>query len=697
MALIFWNPFFRIAAFWFVVGLATWIASSIFPTFSVSEILRGLRDAHGDLAALSKPAFVYALAAAIFVFAAALAVAFGLLHTLSIGVSLFLVQRCVAAPKDMVAFAEAYGSIHRKLERNPLIGHAWKEFDETLVMPDHGQPIRNTVRPQSFINIGVLRERLFGLKMMGSIPGYFVGVGLLLTFIGLVLALHKASDAVSSASASGMQEATRELLRVASFKFSTSIAGLGASIALSLLFRVYLILIEGSLDRVCHVTEQKLRYTAPQSITAEMNERLGEQVTELKQINSADFFSRMGEQLSPQIQAAFASAMAPMNSTITTAVAQLSSTSQSGVSDLIKEFTSSMQGSAGTEMRELGHALEGVRAALVDAQRNINGSGEDFGRRMSEAAENLNRLITDAGDHLGQSSEQSRLALADVVSALRETFDHADRKVQEALTQATGTASSRMEEMLGTNFARLEAQVSAFQSGLTTFQSGMSGHLEATSRRVADSQTAAVETVGAASIEAARVLREGLAAAMEQINGEIAHLTGAMRETATSLSAQSNALRDTTNQSRAIADAFGRTAQDVRAAATPLVQSGERMAGATERLSETVRSSVAALEAGQASSRELAESLGGHATQMSTVWANYSDRFEKVDGDLSRAFDQIHDATVRQGEILANYAHKVDEGLAKAVQKLRPLLGDLNDQVEDLAKSVRAAHELESA
>jgi len=184
---------------------------------------------------------------------------------------------------------------------------------------------------------------------------------------------------------------------------------------------------------------------------------------------------------------------------------------------------------------------------------------------------------------------------------------------------------------------------------------------------------------------------------MEQINGEIAHLTGAMRETATSLSAQSNALRDTTNQSRAIADAFGRTAQDVRAAATPLVQSGERMAGATERLSETVRSSVAAPEAGQASSRELAESLGGHATQMSTVWANYSDRFEKVDGDLSRAFDQIHDATVRQGEILANYAHKVDEGLAKAVQKLRPLLGDLNDQVEDLAKSVRAAHELESA
>ena len=696
MAHIFWNPFVRIAAFWIVVSLTVWLASIVFPTFSASEISNGLSEAHTDLVALSKPEFVYALASGIFVFAAALAVAFALLHTLSIGVSLFLVQRCLAAPRDMVAFAEAYGSIHRKLERHPLIGHAWKEFDETLVMPDDlGQPIRNTVRPQSFINIGVLRERLFGLKMMGSIPGYFVGIGLLLTFIGLVLALHKASDAVSSSSASGMQDATRELLRVASFKFSTSIAGLGASIALSLLFRVYMILIEGSLDKVCHVTERKLRYTAPQSITAQMNDRLGEQVAELKQINSADFFSRMGEQLSPQIQAAFSSAMAPMNSSITAAVAQLSSTSQSGVSDLIKEFTSSMQGSAGTEMRELGNTLEGVRAALVDAQRNINGSGEDFGRRMSDAAENLNRLVIDAGDHLGQSSEQSRLALADVVSALRETFDHADRKVQEALSQATGTASSRIEEMLGSTFGRLEAQVSAFQSGLVSFQSGMGGHLNETSQRIAESRTAAVEAIGAASVGAARALQDGLAGAMQQINSEIAQLTAAMRETASTLTIQNSALRDTTEQSRTISDAFSRTAQDVRVAATPLVQSGERIAGATERLSETFRSSVTALESGQASSRELAESLGAHATQMSTVWATYSNRFEKVDGDLSKAFDQIHDATVRQGEILADYAHKVDEGLAKAVQKLHPLLGDLNDQVEDLAKSVRAARELE--
>lgn len=46
----------------------------------------------------------------------------------------------------------------------------------------------NTVRPHTFFNPGVARERLGGLQMMNAVPGYFVGLGLLLTFIGLVFA-----------------------------------------------------------------------------------------------------------------------------------------------------------------------------------------------------------------------------------------------------------------------------------------------------------------------------------------------------------------------------------------------------------------------------------------------------------------------------------------------------------------------------
>ena len=51
---------------------------------------------------------------------------------------------------------------------------------------------------------------------------------------------------------------------------------------------------------------------------------LSAQLTELKQINSADFFARMGEKISPQIQSAFTTAMAPVTASINNAVERIS-------------------------------------------------------------------------------------------------------------------------------------------------------------------------------------------------------------------------------------------------------------------------------------------------------------------------------------------------------------------------------------
>lgn len=628
---ILWNKYLRLVLFWGLVAGVILASAALWATFNVGLIYETLGDAfRGNISGLSQQNFAFALAAGLGVFAGALALAILVMHALWIPWSLWIARRPISAQKDMAAFAGAYEGIHRRLARHPLIGHVWKEFDETLVMPRaDGQPIRNTVRPQSFINIGVARERLFALKMMGSIPGYFVGLGLLLTFIGLVLALHKAAAGVSSVDAAGMQSATRELLQVATFKFSTSIAGLGASIALSFLFRFYSIVIEGAFEKFCHAVEAKLRYTAPQSITAEMNEHMAEQVVELKQINSADFFSRMGEQLSPQIQSAFSSAIAPVTSAISEAMDQISRTSQTGVTDLVQQFTNNLQSNAGTELRELAGTLQGIQATLADAQKNIHGTGEDFGRRLTEAADNLNSLMQQAGDRLNQSSEESRQTLSQIVTALKSTSDQALADVQKA-----------------------------------------------------------VET---ASDEAGNTIKDGMSVVIESINEQFASFTAAMQRASQSIIDQAAALQNTTVQSRAIADAFGKTAQDVRVASAPLLQTGERISSATEKLSEIVRTTAESFSSTQEASKKLAEALQTQNNRLSESWAQYSERFAKVDEDLAKAYQNLHDATVRQGQMLSEYAKTVDAGLASAVQKLSPLIssldentGSLSDSVEDL-------------
>ena len=60
-----------------------------------------------------------------------------------------------------------------------------------------------------------------------------------------------------------MQSALQGLLHAATFKFSTSIAGLAVSIILAFVFRLYAIRIEASLSDFCEALESKLNYLSP--------------------------------------------------------------------------------------------------------------------------------------------------------------------------------------------------------------------------------------------------------------------------------------------------------------------------------------------------------------------------------------------------------------------------------------------------
>jgi len=688
-----WNPVLRVIAFWGVVVGVFVAISSIWSWINFHLLVETIYAAvwQSDISGVTSRKFAFSLASALFTSALALGVAYAILHTLMIWLAIAGVKRSIKKTDGMSEFATSYGEIHGKLERHPLLSHAWKEFDETLVPPkEAGGVYRNTVRPQAFINMSVMRDHLLGLKLIGAIPGYFVGIGLLLTFIGLVLALNEAATAVTSADAATMQAATRRLLQVATFKFSTSIAGLGASILLSFWFKLNLSIVENALEALCKTIEQKLRYTAPQSITAEMNDTMASQLTELKQINSADFFSRMGEGLSPQIESAFATAIAPVTQSIDQAVGKLADNSQTGMTDMVNSFKESIQGGAGTELRELAATLQGMQGALLDAQRGINGSGEDFGRRMSEAAEHLKRLVSEAGERLDASSEQSRAAMVDVVTALRETMERANRNVDQSLGQAASGASAKIEEAMGRVLGRLEEQIDGFNSGLGAFQTGMSRNLEETRTQVAAAQAGAAEAVGSAAADAAKALREGLAAALATIRQEVERFAAAMRGTEASMTAQSDAVRQATDQSRAVADAFSRTAQDVRVASAPLTQSSARIAGATEKMAEAIARSVTALEAGQAASRSMTEALAQHHDQLANAWASYSQRFENVDKSLAAAVEGLSKAARDQGEVIAKHVQEVDHGFADAIGKLNGLLAGIEESTQDLGEGVES-------
>ena len=110
----------------------------------------------------------------------------------------------VPNPEELAAslddFAAQIPAVHAPL------GHAWEEFAKTLIRPDPNRPadggiVRNTVRPSAYFNVQATVEAGFHLPFWQALPNYFVGFGLLCTFLGLVSGLHFAAGGVASADA----------------------------------------------------------------------------------------------------------------------------------------------------------------------------------------------------------------------------------------------------------------------------------------------------------------------------------------------------------------------------------------------------------------------------------------------------------------------------------------------------------------
>ncbi len=299
-----WNRSVRCIAFWFIVVAFAATLYAAWASLSLPALLEiSLEGFSGDLSRVTTAAFSFSLAKALASFAFGLLIAFGVMHAAMASVSIRRARVFIERFPSKRTFASDFEQIRRKMAADPLLGHAWKAFEDSLLTG--GAPLRATQRPQNFFNTAMLREKLTGLKIMPAAPSYFVGAGLLLTFMGLLISLYKAAEgmqavqlAASGASAAAMQAALRELTQAATFQFATSIAGLSSSIILAFAFRLYTIRMEASLRDFCEVVESKLSYLSSQSVSIEMRDSLAE----LKKIYSEQFLARFGEEVASALE-----------------------------------------------------------------------------------------------------------------------------------------------------------------------------------------------------------------------------------------------------------------------------------------------------------------------------------------------------------------------------------------------------------
>jgi methyl-accepting chemotaxis protein len=350
----------------------------------------------------------------------------------------------VRRTKDKNGFAKGLSQIEKIMTNSGYLRHSWKTFRETLLEPSSEdgsdrQVVFYTTRPQAYFNTSAAGLRF---ALFRACPNLLVGIGLLLTFFGLVTALYFTSDAIENAQdLHTSQEALKNLLHAASFKFYTSIAGLGGSIILTVVLRYGISKIESSFDSLASALEAKLEFITSESIAFNQYKEAKEQTRNLKLFNTEVAISvgrHVEEALSATLPNFFTNAMAPIVKSLEEVAQKLTSVNEEAISQLAGTITQRLDGSTGEQLKSLSNTLSELRESLGTINSRLDASGTGFVNNLTKSSHEMLQALGAIKD-TANAMQAASGPLAESARQMADASGHilkSNRAVQEGVDRA---------------------------------------------------------------------------------------------------------------------------------------------------------------------------------------------------------------------------------------------------------------------
>ena len=551
---------------------------------------------------------------------------------------------------------------------------AWRQFQEALVDED-ATPVRNTTRPTTFFNR--MAPRQINLTFASNI---FVGAGLILTFLGLIVALNKAAQGMSGGDVGVAKEALHALLIVAGAKFFTSVAGLGASIWLRFTEHGLSQKVRHETDLVCDLLERGMLYISSQGLAVEQLEVLREQRDQLKFFNTD-----VALQLSDRIGAQFTEVMAPVTASLNALSDNMTSVTQGIGAGAAK----AIQDVSGEQLRGLSETLGNLSGRLDAISQTVGSSSDDAARQIRLAGEDFKEAASD----IRKAFDELTLKVDGMGTRLAEHGEAAGAAQREVLAQVMadiGDAQSRSTGMITQAVSALENAGAAAASSL---QNRVREGLEEGVRASQQTFRVAIEESGQALRETTGSLSRAVGEAAQQIEragAGFAHSGEKAEQTA-------EAMRSVTDNARSVATSLGDAAQGFANAASPVAQAAQSVSQAAQQLAQTVAADRVADSAALSQMTSLAEGVRSTQEAAELAWRDYRARFEGVDRALAGATEKITETLGDSMTQFRDFAHKFDSEMGAAVGRLSNSLTQLQDYADSLDAYVEEARGLREA
>lgn len=332
-------------------------------------------------------------------------------------------------PNTRDKFTEKYEEINKEFKNEKYIfNHLWKEFTEQLIEPTGKESsFQNSIRPEKFFTLEcLLKKKNINSKILESMPGTLVGLGVLGTFVGLSVSLYKSLPLLNGHKT---EEAINILISGSSVAFFTSVAGLSCSLLFNFLSDNRISILQKSLNDFNFTLEKCLKFVTEEHLL----------VRHLKELyQHGKYLENMDEKIALKI----GDHIEQVGSQIKESISQGNQNiSEKFLSDLANQMTQGMGYFSKKQMESLDKTLSVLQENIPPLISRLESSLKESEQKTKELIDYLAIISKDNQQQINQS-------LIEATQNIKSEFDSIIQSMKEGMNQTLSNSSEELKKVI---------------------------------------------------------------------------------------------------------------------------------------------------------------------------------------------------------------------------------------------------------
>ena len=594
--------------------------------------------------------------------------------------------------KDPDQFSEGFSDVNAALIANDSLRRPWEEFEETLIPPlqDVDDPayqvFKNTKRPSDFF----ISSQFLGRISPFFKPEDFIGIGLLLTFIGLVAALVTAGDGLANggADAAVTRVVILKLLSTAGAKFIASIGGVLGSLIVSMTQHRLSDSLHRKLSFFADALEERLIFASAEKIAADQYGHMKRQTANLERLSN-EIAVAIGDKIESammRMPVMMGEAMEPVTEKLDTVAGQIGQTSTEGMASMVSQLSEELKGAGENSMQQvvtqlgslsttMGGTVNSLRETTELLKESLTGSARQAASDLSGSSAVFSQRITEAVEAMNQSNNEMHDTISSLLSQLQSGSDVFEKKLnstKDQMAQQLVTSLQAMNEHIARQASSAsEEWQGQIRSTIAKGAQDTAAELQSAAKQMSDQLREPVAEV-----------QSGLSAWVDQTR----EVTGALKEINTQLGAHRDGIITSTSKLLEASGAMESASGAVRETTIPMRDAALAAKTASEQLLTISKTTAERVS-------NFSDQVGNSVTEtrqilqtLQETWQAQSTQLENADEELAGAFKTITTNLVDSLARMGQFNKEMDTNMANAVEALSAVVEELSDSIESIPR-----------